>query len=216
MQNHQIKYKNHYESQKEIILITAENLFLSKGIKSTTLSDIAKQSRMMRSTLYKYFKNKDEILWELQHQKMQDIGNQMKEADQTMHLTAYQRYELFLDILYQSFLSNPRNFLFLDLFNETYQKNTISKEKSHYCQYFKDNDFGTGDCMYFLIKDFYDGSINPSLHPKETAISIIYGALGILNKIGNNNPWIPIKYGMDTSVLVQTSFQLLLNGIQNH
>ena len=43
------------------ILLAARHLFESKGIASTTMDDIAKQADYSKSTLYVYFKSKDEI-----------------------------------------------------------------------------------------------------------------------------------------------------------
>jgi AcrR family transcriptional regulator len=43
------------------IVDAAEKLFLSKGIDSVTMDDIAKDTELARGTLYLYFKNKDEI-----------------------------------------------------------------------------------------------------------------------------------------------------------
>lgn len=59
-----------YESRKEAlalfhrsnILHAAEQLFLEKGIESTTMDNIAKTADYSKATLYVYFKNKEEII----------------------------------------------------------------------------------------------------------------------------------------------------------
>lgn len=52
-----MKYKNH----KKIILESAKKLFSKFGIQKTTMQDIAKESKLGKSTLYYYFKSKEEI-----------------------------------------------------------------------------------------------------------------------------------------------------------
>lgn len=47
---------------RESILAAARKLFEKKGINSTTVDDIAKEADYSKSTLYVYFKSKDEIL----------------------------------------------------------------------------------------------------------------------------------------------------------
>ena len=47
---------------RENIIQAAEQLFMEKGIDSTTVDEIAKASDYSKATLYVYFKNKDEIV----------------------------------------------------------------------------------------------------------------------------------------------------------
>ena len=48
------------ESRAEEILACADKLFLENGYEETTFSDIAKEGKMARSTIYLYFKDKNE------------------------------------------------------------------------------------------------------------------------------------------------------------
>ena len=52
------------EEKKAEIHQAAAQVFFDKGYEATTLSDIAKASKMGRSTIYQYFKNKEEIFYE--------------------------------------------------------------------------------------------------------------------------------------------------------
>ena len=49
------------EEKKQEIYKSATQVFFEKGYSSTTLGDIAKASGVGRSTIYQYFKNKEEI-----------------------------------------------------------------------------------------------------------------------------------------------------------
>ena len=49
------------DEKKEHILAEAEQLFAHFGIKKTTMDDIARKARMGKSTLYYYFKSKEEV-----------------------------------------------------------------------------------------------------------------------------------------------------------
>ena len=66
-----------------------------------------------------------------------------------------------------------------------------------------------------MTKNFHDGSVKSELDPEQTAVSIVYGALGILSKFGKNISWMPIKYGFKAEVLIQNCFNLFLEGIKN-
>lgn len=53
------------QEKKQEIYRSATQVFLDKGYNSTTLLDIAKLCKMGRSTIYQYFKNKEEIFYEV-------------------------------------------------------------------------------------------------------------------------------------------------------
>lgn len=51
--------------RKELIIDAAKQLFIDVGFEKTTMDDIAKKAEYTKPTLYKYFKNKEEILFGL-------------------------------------------------------------------------------------------------------------------------------------------------------
>lgn len=48
--------------KKETILLTAEEMFLQKGIRSVTVENIVDEAKVSKATFYKYFRNKEDIL----------------------------------------------------------------------------------------------------------------------------------------------------------
>lgn len=55
---------------KDNIITAARKLFETKGIEATTVDDIAKEADYSKSTLYVYFKSKDEILNTILYEQM--------------------------------------------------------------------------------------------------------------------------------------------------
>jgi AcrR family transcriptional regulator len=53
------------DDKKERIIAIADQLFAHFGIQKTTMEDIAKKARMGKSTMYYYFKSKEEIFAEV-------------------------------------------------------------------------------------------------------------------------------------------------------
>lgn len=68
------------EQIKSSIIKAAENLFQKYGIKKTTMEDIAKEARKGKSTLYYYFKNKEEIFDAVLIKEMNEIFQVVKDA----------------------------------------------------------------------------------------------------------------------------------------
>lgn len=62
-----------YEERKQEIAKIAKEVFLRKGYNKTKLSDIALKYGVARTTLYEYFKNKDDIFYYTMHQAIDDL-----------------------------------------------------------------------------------------------------------------------------------------------
>ncbi len=60
------------DTRADEIIDSAITLFLNKGFENVTFSDIAKHGKMARSTIYLYFKDKNELLRASVHKKFKD------------------------------------------------------------------------------------------------------------------------------------------------
>lgn len=65
---------------RERIARIASELFAKKGVENTTMNDIAKVAIMSKSTLYVYFKNKEEVKNYLSLEAMNYLYTQMEKA----------------------------------------------------------------------------------------------------------------------------------------
>jgi TetR/AcrR family transcriptional regulator, cholesterol catabolism regulator len=91
----QLKLKKQAYVQDEI-LASAVTLFANKGFRAITINDIAASLGYTKSVVYYYFKNKNEILWQIfnrMHQSYQDTINEIIEkalpADQALREILY-------------------------------------------------------------------------------------------------------------------------------
>src|SRR5271154_1027236 len=64
-------------SQIERIVLGAEELFLTAGIKSITMDDVAKHLGMSKKTIYQFFKDKNELVMALVRKKLKEDEEQM-------------------------------------------------------------------------------------------------------------------------------------------
>ena len=87
----QLKQKKQAYVQDEI-LSSAATLFAEKGFRAITITDIAARLGYTKSVVYYYFKNKNEILWQIfnrMYEKYQatidDILSQELSADEALH-----------------------------------------------------------------------------------------------------------------------------------
>lgn len=71
-------------TKKPDIMRAALKLFVDKGIDGTTIRDIAQEAEVGEGTLYRHFKSKEELAWQLFYQNLQrftlEVRQQVDEA----------------------------------------------------------------------------------------------------------------------------------------
>ena len=76
-----------YEEKKQEIIEKAKEVFAKRGYYNTNLSDISKSCGMGRTTIYQYFKNKDEIFYHTVGKTLLDIQQKVESIVEEDSLT---------------------------------------------------------------------------------------------------------------------------------
>ena len=91
---------------RQTLLEVARGLFAHKGLKATTMNDIAAASGRGRRTLYTYFKNKEEIYYavieeELEHlsEKLDEVTAMLVEPEEKIFTMIYTHLSIIRDIV---------------------------------------------------------------------------------------------------------------------
>ena len=91
---------------RQTLLEVARGLFAHKGLKATTMNDIAAASGRGRRTLYTYFKNKEEIYYavieeELEHlsEKLDEVTAMLVEPEEKIFTMIYTYLSIIRDIV---------------------------------------------------------------------------------------------------------------------
>lgn len=87
------------EQKKKDIALGAKELILNDNIDNITISQIAKAANIGKGTVYEYFKNKDEIVFELVEILMQE-HNERKEKRLALHVTTREKVKSFFSFFY--------------------------------------------------------------------------------------------------------------------
>ncbi|QOP45231.1 TetR/AcrR family transcriptional regulator [Sulfurimonas paralvinellae] len=87
------------EQKKKDIALGAKELILEEGINNITISQIAKAAKIGKGTVYEYFKNKDEIVFELVEILMLK-HNLVKEANLAELTTTREKIKNFFGFFY--------------------------------------------------------------------------------------------------------------------
>lgn len=78
-----VERKRHrIEENKKFILKAAENIFAQKGYGIATVDDIAEEAQFSKATLYRYFKSKSEIFFEIIYKSFEEVHQSTKRIQQ--------------------------------------------------------------------------------------------------------------------------------------
>ena len=88
------------EQKKRDIALSSKDLILEKGINNITISQIAKSAKIGKGTVYEYFKNKEEIVFELVNILMQK-HNEEKSKRLNLQISTRQKIKEFFSFFYK-------------------------------------------------------------------------------------------------------------------
>ncbi|SHK45911.1 TetR/AcrR family transcriptional regulator [Thermocrinis minervae] len=105
-----------FKNTKERILESALKLFSEKGIRETTLKDIARDVGITEGAIYRHFSSKDEIVDLLFKKCAEDFYTRLKKAAEKGNNCKEKVYLLGQEFLNFCF-ENPEAFKYMDLFH---------------------------------------------------------------------------------------------------
>lgn len=208
MASREYKYVKHSDKQKTMILETAKALFMEYDMKDVSMSKIARESNIMRATLYHYFANKDAVVWEIYISYSQKVAEGLRQKVEGKGCSTYEKTALYLRNLVEVFLETPEFFKFFFHFSREYLNNQQYPDTAYTRELYETTGITSGSTVAFLTEHFHDGSVKEELESTSTGVSIVYGSLGIIQMICSNRDSIPLKYGI-------TAEQVLVNAFQN-
>lgn len=150
------------EKKRRDIAIACKDLIFQNGITNLTVSQVTNQAKIGKGTLYSYFKNKEEIVFEIVNLLMIEHNEKLIQKLKTLTSTKdklkqfatffYSDEDIELRELYKEFISiflmNQRNYisefkircfnnyygLFYNIVNEAVEKGELKREALALCQ----------------------------------------------------------------------------------
>lgn len=193
------------------IIDAAERLFFTRGPGPTTMEEIAEAAELSKGTLYLYFKSKEDIQYEVSLRGANLLKTLMEEKTSSAHdgLEALLRAaRVFIDFSVQQ----PGYFeMFIMFQGIDIQKTEIPEEKVE--KYFLEQSPFTL-IIELVERGISDGSIREGLKAGQTAAALWSQMLGLLTVQKYKSELYKI-FGVSKEEVLETSLDLLLNGIQN-
>ncbi len=199
------------EQRKQLIIDSAQKVFFSKGLIDSTMDDIAREAELAKGTLYLYFNSKEDIQYEVSLRGADLLYEKLARAVDKS-LTGLENL-LNIGWAFIDFSQKEKDFFNLFLFfqNLDIRKLGISKKKIE--DYFLQNS------PFRLIIDLVeagmeDGSLRNDLPVKDTATTLWSNIMGLLIVQQYNHEIYDI-FNVDRKKILQTNFEILMNGVKN-
>ena len=139
-----------YESRKRDIIEKAKLVFAKRGYHNTNLSHISQKCGMGRTTLYQYFKNKDDIFYHTIGNQLEEIQIQVEVITQNNQMTFVEKIK---QIIYQLTEEQKNNNTFI-LLLEVWL--VLRRENNEILEDLKDQTQQLKETIEHLIKEAID------------------------------------------------------------
>lgn len=200
------------EQRKQLILNAAQKIFFDRGIENSTMDEIAKEAELAKGTLYLYFKSKEDIQYEISLRGVEMLNNKMRSVLDSSKTGL----ENLLNIgwAFIDFSEEESEFFRLFLFFQKIdiQNLAIPQEKIE--------DYFLHYSPFRLIIDLVergiaDGSLRSDLPVNDTATTLWSNIMGLLI-VQQYKKEIYDIFHVDRKQILETNFEILMNGIKKH
>lgn len=172
------------EQRKERIVQTAFQLFCEKGIEQVSLSDIAKQSKVGEASIYRYFKNKAQLVFYTLNFLWKEISITLEEGlEEIENFDSLNGYEQFRSRLrcYKKLYTDHTDYVLFSYEAKLYlQRNHIQLKREEYDNMILEM---KERCVAALNKGILDGSIPIELDTEDLFYAIWGAVRGYIVKI---------------------------------
>ncbi|HEU5097982.1 MAG TPA: TetR/AcrR family transcriptional regulator [Roseiflexaceae bacterium] len=206
-------YSAHREKQRRHILATAQTLFDQHGIDRVTMADIIAASGLMRSTIYQYFSNKDEIVWAIVKEIFERSGTRIQQRLDDVQGSALARIAVLLDVLADELVTHPEQVRFMAQFDALYARDWSAEQLlALEAQLFP---AALSTILTTLVCDgIADGSLRAELAPELTMHSVLNAAIATQRRLASLGERIEQEYGQPIDRLFAEACRVILRGLQ--
>lgn len=195
---------------KSYILEASKQLFLEKGIEKTTVDDIAKLADCSKSTIYVYFKSKEEIFNHivceymlLQKQSIQESIAETSDFKECYFSICWkmtnfqQQYPMYFESILAEISVNPDDFVQQPILKEIHR---IGEELNEMLE----------EVLKKAIKEKY---IRSDLDPLQTVFTLWGSICGVILLADKKKKYFETDLKLEHQKFLDYSFQLIFNGL---
>ena len=184
---------------------TAEKLFETKGYEATSVDDIAREMDISKSTLYVYFKSKQQIWDALVCKYMEYLLEDAKKAAEGKGSFEKRYYKLCFDIA-EKFEEHPMFYM------ATLGTISMDMEQEIYKKIYE-----VGEATNEAIADFIRSGIKEGVVRKDIdiypAVIMMWSSIsGIISMANDKEEYLKLRFNMSKEDYLKKAFKMLLEG----
>ena len=207
-------YRAHRDRQRRRILDAAMKLFDERGIDRTAVLDIVTASGLRASTLYEYFSKKDDIVWAILGDYLEEDSRNAQTSMEAAQ-TGLAKISGLLGYMAQELAHNQAKVRFMAQFDAMYARDwPVEQLLTLEGQLNGDPDPGSFKVFGRLISEgIADGSLRPDLDPDLTLHAIVNAAIGAQRRLASLGSKVEVEYGQPIVRLFEEMIRILLLGM---
>lgn len=200
------------EKRKNEILNAARELFITKGLSETTMDNIASEIKITRRTLYRYYKTKEELAFEIEIMLFEELYNFQSKIYKTLVGNGLKKIELFLNEIASYVEANPSIIRFSGVFDFYFTGEYPYLELTNrFKNMISSNDY----ILEQLIRDgIEDGSIRLDIDPVITGLTISNVLLSLSQRVLIREKHLDEEQGVASREMIRHQFKLFIYSLE--
>lgn len=202
--------------KREVILVTAEAIFLRQGLLYTAMDQIADEAGMSRRTLYRYFDKKENLAYEVTTRLLTQWNIFFNECYKTLEGRGLEKLEQFLNYLLQYMSDKVEVMNYLGEFDFYFKDSALQKPSELQKSHFDDIKLESDDYFKALLKiGIEDGSVDKEVNVEltEATISNVLWSFG--QRVASRGQIIYEETGFKAFELVQHQVNLYIRALSS-
>ena len=204
-------YHAHRERQRRRILDAARSLFDERGIERVTMAELTSASGLQPSTMYQYFSNKDDIVWAILGELLEEGSAHAKERIERAP-DAFAQLSGLLEFMADELSKNQAKVRFLAQFDAMYAHDWPAERLLTL-----EAQINPQGMKYFskLIRQgVAEGSLRPDLDPDLTMQAIVNAVIGAQRRLASLGSKVELEYGQAIDRLFREAIRVILLGLR--
>ena len=204
-------YHAHRERQRRRILSAAENLFEERGIDRTTMAEVISASGIRPSTIYQYFSNKDEIVWAILGDVMEEVAAHARQSVDRA-TTGLDKITAMLQYMADELADNQPRIRFLAQFDAMYARDWPVERLLTLEAQFHDRGFKAFRSL--IRQGIADGSLRPDLDPNLTLHAVMNAVIAAQRRLASLGEKVELEYGQPIDRLFMETIRIIILGLR--
>jgi AcrR family transcriptional regulator len=199
------------EFNRNNILEAAQKLFEEKGLLLTTMDDIAKKADYSKSTIYVYFKSKDEIYNHIVYKSMLMLENNLSES-----IGSSDEYEKYFFTICNTLVKFQEEYplYFESITGKIEISKTAFENQPILFDIYKVGEDINQIISKLLKRGIADNYFRKDLEPLTTMFALWASICGIISMASHKEAYLEDKATISKKAFLSYSFQMLLNSIR--